>query len=61
MIGLHAEGSKVVHIGSFQGDSTWTGLPARRDLRAIGYTVDRERVPGGNGLHRYRLHLDAAP
>jgi hypothetical protein len=27
-----------------------------RDLRAIGYTVDRQRVPGGNGLHRYRLH-----
>lgn len=29
-----------------------------RDLRKDkfgGYTVERERVPGGNGLHRYRL------
>lgn len=26
-----------------------------RDLRRHGYTVERQRVKDGNGLHRYRL------
>ncbi len=32
------------------------GVSARlRELRKLGHVVDRERVAGGNGLHRYRL------
>lgn len=26
-----------------------------RDLRRHGLTVERQRVPGGRGLHRYRI------
>ena len=32
-----------------------------RDARRDGYAVERRRVPGGNGLHAYRVSQQEVP
>jgi hypothetical protein len=45
-------------LGERLADSDASVSARLRDLRKPkfgGWTVERQRVPGGNGLHRYRL------